>query len=179
MSPLPTPRPVTPNLRIVWAREPLPAPGGPSVFLAGPTPRAGQDVDSWRPDAIRELSTQWPDDGPKLTVLTPESRGGIRAQHYDDQVDWEHAARATATVVVFWIPRDLTALPGFTTNVEYGYDVASGRRVVIGAPPACPNPERNRYLIHLAHLHHIPVRETLPDTITAALAAITRPETRP
>ncbi|WP_067226512.1 nucleoside 2-deoxyribosyltransferase domain-containing protein [Streptomyces sp. NBRC 109706] len=173
MSPLPDPWPVTPNLRIIWAREPLPAPGAsPTVFIAGPTPRAGDPVDSWRPEAIRELSAQWPDDGPELTVLTPESRGGIRAAHYDDQVEWEHAARADADVIVFWIPRDLRTLPGMTTNVEYGYDIASGRRVVLGCPPDCPNPERNRYLIHLAGLHGVPVRHTLPDTITTAIKAI-------
>ncbi|MFD0630529.1 hypothetical protein ACFQ9X_01545 [Catenulispora yoronensis] len=37
-------------------------------------------------------------------------------------------------------------MPGFTTNVEFGLDVAEGR-VVLGCPPDCPNPERNRYLI--------------------------------
>lgn len=40
-------------LTLVYAREPIPA-SGPSVFLAGPTPTAG-DVPSWRPAAIEEL----------------------------------------------------------------------------------------------------------------------------
>lgn len=38
---------MTNPLTVVYAREPIPA-SGPSVFLAGPTPRAS-DVPSWRP----------------------------------------------------------------------------------------------------------------------------------
>lgn len=156
--------PSTPT--VVYAREPLPA-SGPSVFLAGPTPRAGGDVPSWRPAAIEELAARWTGEQP-LTVLTPESRGGIRAQHYDDQVGWESEARAAADAILFWIPRDLRTLPGFTTNVEFGLDVGSGK-AVLGAPADCPNPERNRYLIYVAEQHRVPVRDTLADTAAAAL----------
>lgn len=159
---------VTP--RLVYAREPLPA-AGPSVFLAGPTPRADGAVPSWRPDAVGELAAQWTGRSP-LTVLTPESRDGVRAVHYDDQVDWETDARERADAILFWIPRDLVSLPGFTTNVEFGLDVATGR-AVLGCPPDCPNPERNRYLIHVARRHGVPVRETLRDTVSAALALLT------
>lgn len=165
--------PVTPYL--VYAREPIPD-SGPSVFLAGPTPRADQPVASWRPDAIGELAAQWA--GPhRLTVLSPESRGGFRAADYDDQVDWETDARQRADAILFWIPRDLASLPGFTTNVEFGLDVATGR-AVLGCPPDCPNPERNRYLIHVARRHGVPVRETLRDTVAAALTLVTAATTR-
>lgn len=99
----------------------------------------------------------------------PESRGGRRATHYDDQVEWETAARATADAILFWIPRDLTTMPGFTTNVEFGLDIPTGR-VVLGCPPDCAAPERNRYLIWVAHRHGAPVRDTLSDTVAAALA---------
>ncbi|MER6391517.1 nucleoside 2-deoxyribosyltransferase domain-containing protein [Streptomyces sp. NPDC001523] len=159
---------VRPNL--VYAREPLPS-TGPSVFLAGPTPRADGPVPSWRPDAIGELTTQWTDRQP-LTVLNPESRGGVQAAHYDDQVDWETDARRHADAILFWIPRDLVSLPGFTTNVEFGLDVATGR-AVLGCPPDCPNPERNRYLVHVARRHGVPVAETLHDTVAAALTLVT------
>ncbi|GAA2815270.1 hypothetical protein GCM10010441_44850 [Kitasatospora paracochleata] len=158
------------NLRLVMAREPLPT-HGPSVFLAGPTPRLGGPVDSWRPAAYTELGAQWTGPGP-LTVLSPESRGGRRAAHYDDQVDWETAARATADAILFWIPRDLEHMPGFTTNVEFGLDIGT-RRVVLGCPPDCAAPERNRYLIWVAHRHGAPVRDTLSDTVTAALTLAT------
>jgi hypothetical protein len=140
------------------------------VFLAGPTPRR-DEVPSWRPAAVEALATQWRGLEP-LTVLTPESKGGIRAAHYDDQVDWETEARAAASAILFWIPRDLQTMPGFTTNVEFGLDVGTGR-AVLGCPPDCPNPERNRYLIHVARRHGVPVLETLPDTAAAALAIAT------
>lgn len=154
------------EVSVVWAREPLPR-TGPSVFLAGPTPRRDCAVASWRPDAVAELARQWMGSAP-LTVVSPESRGGRRAAHYDDQVDWETDARARATAILFWIPRDLRSLPGFTTNVEFGLDVGTGR-AVLGCPPTCPDPERNRYLIAVARRHSVPVRETLAQTVRAAL----------
>ena len=154
---------------LVMAREPIP--GGASVFLAGPTPRLGGAVESWRPAAAAELARQWSGPG-TLSVLSPESRGGDRAAHYDDQVDWETDARAAAGAILFWIPRDLNVLPGFTTNVEFGMDVTTGR-AVLGCPPDCPNPERNRYLIHVARRHGVPVCDTLAGTVSAALAILT------
>ncbi|MFG2694822.1 nucleoside 2-deoxyribosyltransferase domain-containing protein [Kitasatospora sp. NPDC048407] len=155
-------------INVVMAREPFPTVPGPSVFLAGPTPDRGGPGESWRPAAIAELDRQWRGQDTTLTVFSPESRGGIRAERYTDQTRWERAARARASVVMFWIPRDLATMPGFTTNVEFGYDIAK-RRIVLGCPPDCPNPERNRYLIDLAHEDGAPVRDTLPGTVAAAL----------
>ncbi|GHI82817.1 nucleoside 2-deoxyribosyltransferase domain-containing protein [Streptomyces xanthophaeus] len=164
---------MTTDLDLVFAREPLPAPAsrGPSVFLAGPSPRAANPVPSWRPAAIAALAERWTRAEP-LTVLNPESRDGSRPAHYDDQVDWEIRAREAATAILFWIPRDVKTLPGFTTNVEFGLDVTTGK-AVLGCPPDCPNPERNRYLIHVARRHGVPVRDTLGDTVAAALSLIT------
>nr|WP_234010651.1 nucleoside 2-deoxyribosyltransferase domain-containing protein [Streptomyces sp. SPB074] len=156
------------NALVVMAREPLPV--GPSVFLAGPTPDRAAPVPSWRPEAARLLGEQWNGEEP-LTVLSPESRDGKRADHYETQVDWETSARARASVVMFWIPRDLKLLPGYTTNVEFGLDAPSGR-AVLGCPPDCPAPERNRYLVYVAGCFGVPVRETLPGTVAAALAII-------
>lgn len=103
------------------------------------------------------------------TVLTPESLPGDRAEHYQDQLTWEWAARKIATVILYWIPRDVDKLPGFTTNVEFGFDVASARNVVLGAPIDCPNPERNRYLIALAKAHSVPVYPTLTQAVSSAV----------
>ncbi len=154
---------------LVMAREPIPT-AGPSVFLAGPTPDKSNPVPSWRPEALRALTEQWT--GPQaLTVLSPESRNGDRAERYETQVDWETDARAAATAILFWIPRDLKKMPAMTTNVEFGLDVGTGR-AVLGCPPDCPNPERNRYLIYVARRHGVPVRTTLTDTVTAALALV-------
>ncbi|MFJ6661621.1 nucleoside 2-deoxyribosyltransferase domain-containing protein [Streptomyces sp. NPDC091377] len=159
------------TVQLVMAREPIPT--GPSVFLAGPTPDKSAPVPSWRPAALAALAARWT--GPEvLTVLSPESRNGIRAERYEHQVDWETSARAAADAVLFWIPRDLKTMPGMTTNVEFGLDAPSGR-AVLGAPPDCPNPERNRYLIYVARRHCVPVCTTLTDTAAAALALVTTP----
>lgn len=104
------------------------------------------------------------------TVLTPESFEGIRADTYQQQFTWELAARQVAKVILYWIPRDMVSLPGLTTNVEFGYDVASARNVVLGAPPDCPNPERNRYLVALARTHSVPVCATLEEAVATAAA---------
>lgn len=152
-------------LTVIWAHQPLTV-NGPSIFLAGPTRRADDDAPSWRDEAVTLIK------GMRLsvaTVLTPESFQGVRAEHYDDQFRWEMAARQMATVILYWIPRDVATLPGFTTNAEFGFDVASNRRVVLGAPPECPNPERNRYLVALANRHRVPVRETLMGAVATAI----------
>ncbi|MEV8439200.1 nucleoside 2-deoxyribosyltransferase domain-containing protein [Actinosynnema sp. NPDC051121] len=157
------------DIRLVMAREPVP--DGPSVFLAGPSAVRGGPVPSWRPDAIAELRRQWIDRR-TLTVLSPESRGGRRAERYEHQWDWENVAREAASVVLFWIPRDMRNMPGMTTNVEFGVDIASRRRVVLGCPPDCPDPERNRYLIRLAQVNGAPVCTTLAATVAAALQLV-------
>ncbi|MFJ3817808.1 nucleoside 2-deoxyribosyltransferase domain-containing protein [Streptomyces sp. NPDC090056] len=156
------------GINLVIARELIPA--GPSVFLAGPTPDKSAPVPSWRPDAAEALAAQWTGTQP-LTVLSPESRHGQRADRYETQVDWETKARAAASAILFWIPRDLKTMPAMTTNVEFGLDVATGR-AVLGCPPDCPNPERNRYLIYVAGRHGVPVCTTLTATAAAALALV-------
>jgi hypothetical protein len=156
------------GVTVVWAREPVPT-GSPSVFLAGPTPRA-EAVPSWRPAAIRALTAAWVGPQP-LTVLTPESRGGRRAAEYHDQVEWEASGLDRATAILFWIPRDLHTLPGFTTNVEFGLYARSGR-VVLGAPPECPNPERNRYLIWTARRYGVPVYQKLADAANGTVSMV-------
>ena len=157
------------SLTLVYARDPLPE--GNSVFLADPTPRS-DDVPSWRSHAVREPAVQWR--GPRpLAVLIPEPPSGQRWPYFDDQAEWETVAREAATVILFWIPRDLRTLPGYTTNVEFGLDVTTGR-AVLGCPPDCPDPDKNRYLIWLAHRHGVAVTGTLPATVTAALDLIAR-----
>ncbi|WP_256106768.1 nucleoside 2-deoxyribosyltransferase domain-containing protein [Streptomyces sp. ODS05-4] len=148
-------------------REPMRA--GPQIFLAGPTPDRSAPVPSWRPTALGLITAQWTGPEP-LTVLSPESRDGVRAERYEHQVDWEIEARAVADAILFWILRDVKSLPGFTANVEFGLDVASGK-AVLGAPADCPNPERNRYTVYVADRYSGPVCQTLADTVTEALAS--------
>lgn len=40
-------------------------------------------------------------------------------------------ALTNATVILFWIPRKLPDMPGFTTNVEFGYWLHS-KKVIYG-----------------------------------------------
>ncbi|MCO1574587.1 nucleoside 2-deoxyribosyltransferase domain-containing protein [Crossiella sp. SN42] len=159
------------EVNLVMAREEIPS--GSSVFLAGPTPERGSGVPSWRPDAVAELAAQWRGAG-ALAVLSPESRGGVRAERYEDQVAAELAMIEAATAVLFWIPRCVRTMPGFTTNVEYGL-VAGSRpeRAVLGCPP-CPSPERNRYLIWHARRLGIPVCDNLSEAVAAALELVAR-----
>lgn len=151
------------TVNLVMAREDIPP--GPSVFLAGPS--HADAAQSWRHAAVETLGSAWTGKE-TLNVLSPESRGGVRAKSYRDQVDWETMARASANAILFWIPRDMTSMPGMTTNVEFGLDVTTGR-AVLGCPADCPNPERNRYLIYVAELHGTPVCATLEDTACAAV----------
>lgn len=160
---------MTGQLTLVCTREPISA-SGPKIFLAGPTPHASTAVVSWRPTAIEQLAARWTSEQ-SLTVLTPESRSGKRAAYSDDHADCKAEARAAADAILYWIPRDVFTLPGFTTNVEFGLDVGTGK-AVLGCPPDCANPERNRYLIHVAHRHGGPVRDTLADTVAAALSIL-------
>ena len=73
-----------------------------------------------------------------------------------------------ADVIVFWIPRDLDTLPGFTTNIEWGAWHRSGK-VVLGAPPDAP---KMRYLAANAEVHHIPFSYTLRDTLETSLSKL-------
>lgn len=155
------------TVSVVWAREPIPS--GPSVFLAGPTPRS-EAVASWRPQAIEVLDAAW--QAPQtLHILVPENPAGLRETEYEDQIEWEWDGLDRASAILFWIPRDLRTLPGFTTNVEFGFVARSGR-AVLGCPPDCPDPARNRYLIRLAQRLGVPVAETLADTVAAAMEII-------
>ncbi|MBN6039871.1 nucleoside 2-deoxyribosyltransferase domain-containing protein [Amycolatopsis sp. 195334CR] len=155
------------GIQLVYAHEPVPT-GVPSVMLLGPTPRS-ESVESWRPAAIDLLSDGWHEPEP-LVVLSPESRGGWRAREYDDQVSAELEMIEAARALMFWIPRDLRTLPAFTTNVEFGLALGTTPdRVVLGCPPGCANPERNRYLIWHARRVGIPVCDTLERTAATAL----------
>src|SRR5476651_11826 len=107
-----------------------------SLFLAGPSPR-GDEAQSWRPEAIailREL-------GFTGTVFSPEPPHG-RVDSYIGQIDWERECRQAADILVFWVPRDLKTLPGFTTNIEFGEDEISSK-ILYGRPGDSP---KNKYL---------------------------------
>ena len=109
----------------------------PSIFLAGPTPRS-LDVKSWRPQALQILK-ELNFDG---VVYVPEPEYPQENFDYNTQVMWERKGLKTATVIAFWIPRDLKTMPAFTTNVEFGYYIRD-KKILYGRPE---NSEKNRYL---------------------------------
>src|SRR5262249_18318687 len=110
-------------MNVVYADQ-VPEIQHPSIFLAGPTPRRA-DVRSWRPEALEVLR----DLGFSGTVLVPERRDWAVRFSYLDQVEWEYAGLEACSVLAFWVPREMETLPGFTTNVEFGRYVGTGRCV--------------------------------------------------
>lgn len=109
-----------------------------SIFLAGPTPRS-LDIETWRNEAIKILENLNFDG----IVYIPELEHDNRTFNYENQVWWEREALYNASVIVFWIPRS-RSLPGFTTNVEFGYWLAKNKNKVIYGRP--DDSEKNKYL---------------------------------
>lgn len=108
-----------------------------SIFLAGPTPRE-KEVESWRVDACKFLE----ENGFDGLVYVPEYSTWKPKGDYVDQAQWERDALFNATVIVFWIPRHLPDMPAFTTNVEFGYWLHTGK-VLYGRPD---DAEKIKYL---------------------------------
>lgn len=102
--------------------------GKKSIFLAGPTPR-GENVISWRTEACQILEQK----GFDGVVYVPEYSTWKPKEDYVDQAMWERIALINATVILFWIPRKLPDMAAFTTNVEFGYWLHSGK-VIYGRP---------------------------------------------
>ena len=130
-----------------------------SVFLAGPTLR-GDDKNkypNWRNDAVQYFQDAKFDGA----LYIPEPM----KSDYGAQIDWEvyHLERATA--ILFWVPRSTDVLPGFTTNIEFGEWMRSGK-IVLGCPP---DAEKMRYLIYRAKKYGAPVLDNLQDTVNAAI----------
>lgn len=91
-----------------------------SLFLVGPTPRS-PEVPSWRPEALDILS------GLKFKghVFVPEYKIGTEPLPLAERCKWEHLGLHFCRRLVCWVPRDLTNMPAFTTNVEFGFCLAS------------------------------------------------------
>jgi len=104
-----------------------------SVFLAGPTLRDNVFENSWRSEACRILEEL----GFTGTIYVPEFS---KPRHFSDadldaQVEWEWSCLGVAGIIVFWVPRELNLLPGFTTNVEFGrYITKKPEQVILGYP---------------------------------------------
>ena len=102
--------------------------GKKSIFLAGPTPR-DENVTSWRNEACKKLEEL----GFDGVVYVPEYSTWKPKKDYIEQAMWERVALTEATVILFWIPRNLPDMPVFTTNVEFGYWLNT-KKVIYGRP---------------------------------------------
>ncbi len=147
-------------MQVIYVPEKPPETFSVSIFLAGPSPRAADDL-NWRPEALGILEKM----GYDGVVFIPLPRSGDWSHGYDAQIDWELAHLHMADVIAFWIPRDKLKLPGFTTNVEYGMFFDSGKSV-LGYPP---DAHHMRYLARLAEKAHVPIASTLEETLHLAI----------
>jgi hypothetical protein len=101
-------------------------------------------------------------------VFLPESQDGQRQGDYDQQMAWELEAMRRSDVLLFWVPAEREALPAYTTRVEFGFQVHSGK-VILGMPQ---DAYQTRYMKKLAQLYHLASHQTLSETVTAALTKL-------
>ncbi len=119
-----------------------------SIFLAGPTLR-GEIARTWRDEAV-EILAKLGFDG---EVYAPESKSQVVEDDiltYNGVIDWELTRQDHANIIFFWVPRDLVKLPAFTTNVEFGYRLKSGK-VVYARPDTAP---KTKYLDALYEMEY-------------------------
>ena len=133
---------------------------GGGIFLAGPTPRENTGSPSWQAEALRLLQDYLGN------VFVPEGRGFQYSGNYDGQVYWELKALDLADIVLFWVPRDLDKLPGFTTNVEFGLVCGWEKAAVLGYPLGAP---KTKYLRYLAETMGYTICHTLERTVEGTL----------
>lgn len=132
---------------IIYVNDNYNCNGIKSVFLAGPTIRSylknkdGSSVKPWRPLFIRELRKQ----GYDGLILVPETPNGGWLGNHEKQIDWEYKNLYAATIIAFWIPRNLETLPGFTTNYEIGFWM-NNNKSIYGRPDGAP---KTKYLDYM------------------------------
>ncbi len=99
----------------------------PSIFLAGTTPRNRKK--DWRKQFILMLQNA----GFEGVVYNPDYTELESRLSYEDQILWEIKAMKNASLVVFWVDRDLPKRPGLTTNMEFGYWLRDDK-IIYGRP---------------------------------------------
>ena len=120
----------------------------PTIFLAGPTPR-DHSSESWRPKMVETLRAY----GFTGDIFIPEKRGDYLSYEYGTPTRWEVEFLNRSSLILFWVPRELNTMPAFTTNIEFGEFLHSGK-IVLGYPE---HAEKMRYLMERCIMHNIPV----------------------
>ena len=154
-------------MHVVYALEDPPESFTSSIFLAGPSPRQ-PDHPNWRIEALKLLNEMGYGDDEGAVVFIPLTRDNAWEHSYSNQLDWETKCLNMADVIVFWVPRDLETLPAFTTNIEYGTWMHSGK-IVVGFPPTAP--KMGPWAYH-NDVNLIPTAMNLSDTLMLALDRI-------
>ena len=123
------------TFNIVFADQIIPTEITKSIFLAGPSPRV-KEIKDWRHDALSLFEKN----GFTGTIFIPVPKDRFYGCDdsfdwtYDNQVEWECKARNVSDIILFWIPRNINnGMPGFTTNIEFGEDLHSGK-IIYGIP---------------------------------------------
>ena len=137
------------TFNIIFSDQKIPKEITKSVFLAGPSPRT-KDILDWRHEALSLFEKN--EFTGTIFIPVPKERFYGKDDSpdwtYDNQVDWECAARNVSDIILFWIPREIDrnkkdlGMPAFTTNIEFGEDLHSGK-IMYGRPD---NAEKCRYL---------------------------------
>ena len=141
----------------------------PSIFLAGPTPRDYQTMleCEWRTNAIGILN-KLEFDGKVFVPGVIDKYGYVKGMidlSYEEIVEWELEHLEKAQCIAFWIPRKPNqGMPGFTTNVEFGMFVKSGK-CVLGYPEDAIH---MNYIDYVAKLNNVPISNTLLGTMSKA-----------
>lgn len=151
------------TLTIVYAQTTFSTTVKRTLFLAGPTERNGRPTE-WRQEALQILR-DLDFDG---HVFIPEAEGNVWNGNREAQFHWEHSALSRADAILFWVPRNLESLPGFTTNIEFGL-YAQSDRAVWGAPLGAP---KNDWCERYAKTFDVPIARDLKTTILQALQVI-------
>lgn len=132
----------------------------PSIFLAGPTIRNGKFEDSWRYKAVKLFEQL----GFTGNIYVPESRTSRYSADIAKTAQWEWDRLESSKKIMFWIPRDLETLPGFTTNIEFGrYITLCPERVILGFPIGAPKTKYIELLYNRFSSRIIP--HTLENTV--------------
>src|SRR5260221_9944939 len=137
-------------MQIVYYDDETPNVIKKSIFLAGCSVRSGQDIKSWRADALKILEDIGFDDG---TIFIPENKDGYfdENHNYEKTVQWEEKHLNLCDCIMFWMPRKMDSLPGMTSNVEFGRYEQSPK-LVLGYPE---DAEKMRYLQYYADKYNV------------------------
>jgi hypothetical protein len=170
------------RINIIYSDQPIREVGSwnyHALFLAGPSPRNGIGS-NWREDALAVIEAEYTrrNINTPLDVYVPLPSSGV-VDDYDHQIEWEQAHLERADTILFWVPRDLDTLPGFTTNVEFGQFVnrdmwkaytGQSKLIVYGRPENAP---KTKYLDKLFLMHNYgPIETDLRSAISTVLNSL-------